>query len=129
MPKRNIIPGFNDGEGELKAIASWIKDKLGDETPWHLTRFFPCLYLSEINSTPIETLLKARRIALDTGLKYVYLGNVMDLEGENTYCPECNSIIVKRDGFTTVENIIKDNKCPVCRRVIAGYFISEGHLN
>lgn len=119
----NIIPGYNDDERELKAIAEWIAEALGAETPWHVTRFFPHLKLSNLNPTPSETLLKARRIGLNARLKYVYLGNMPDFEGEDTYCPKCGKIVVKRSGFLRVENRIKDNKCPFCGERIAGHFM------
>ncbi|KAF0133909.1 MAG: pyruvate formate lyase activating enzyme [Candidatus Saganbacteria bacterium] len=72
----NVVPTINDDEPQLRAIAKWIKNDLGADTPWHVTRFFPHLDFSYLDPTPIETLLKARNIGIEEGLQYVYLGNV-----------------------------------------------------
>jgi len=80
----NIIPGINDKDEELSGIASWIREELGEDTPWHVTRFYPHLDLSHLSPTPISTLERGRKIGLDRGLFYVYLGNVPGHAGENT---------------------------------------------
>jgi pyruvate formate lyase activating enzyme len=116
----NIIPTFNDDEYQLKGIANWINDELGADTPWHLTRFVPNFKLSHIDYTPIETLEKAREIGFDSGLLYVYLGNVSGHKGENTYCPYCNKLLVERDSYSILRYNIIDGKCPVCKKSITG---------
>ncbi len=116
----NIIPTFNDDEYQLKGIANWINDELGADTPWHLTRFVPNFKLSHIDYTPIETLEKAREIGFDSGLLYVYLGNVPGHKGENTYCPYCNKLLVERDSYSILRYNIIDGKCPVCKKLITG---------
>lgn len=97
----NVIPGWNDSEDNLAAIARWIVTNLGDDTPWHVTRFFPYGELSHLPATPPETLEHAVRIARRHGLKFVYLGNIASETGENTYCPTCGALAVQRSRYTT----------------------------
>jgi len=110
-----IIPTINDSEKTLKGIAKFIKEELGAETPWHTTQFSSALSwkLHNIPDTPIETLIKARQIGQKQGLKYVYTGNVPGLEGENTYCPKCGTLVIQRYGYN-VKRYDKNGKCPKC---------------
>src|SRR4030042_2859522 len=88
----NIIPTWNDNPKNLKSIADWIVKNLGPKTPWHVTRFYPDAELNNVPPTPPKTLFEARKIGLDQGLKFVYIGN-MSVEKENdTYCPNCGSL-------------------------------------
>jgi len=112
-----IIPGYNDDSNELKNIAEFIR-KIDASIPWHVTRFYPAYKLSDIPPTSLETLRKAVEIGKKAGLEYVYQGNVR--EGENTYCPRCGGLLIKRDGFNTVVNKIKNGTCPYCGKHIAG---------
>jgi pyruvate formate lyase activating enzyme len=109
-----VISGWNDDDEQLKGIALWIKDNLGDETPWHVTRFVPHLELQDQKATPVETLEKARKIGFDLGLKYVYIGNVPGHEGENTYCPKCKHIVIERKGYAIEIKGLKEGKCDYC---------------
>jgi len=118
----NITPGINDDEDELEAMARWIKDELGADTPWHVTRFYPWLELSNIPITPLNKLKRIQKIGYNTGLHYVYLGNVPGDPGENTYCYTCRELLIERDGFTVTKLNIKDNKCPNCGTEIYGRF-------
>lgn len=118
----NVTPGFNDSEEELKAIASWINNALGPETPWHVTRFYPHLELSHLPPTPISVLERAWSIGKEEGLWYVYLGNVPGHKGENTYCHMCGELLIERYVFDIVKNRIKKGKCPKCSTVIPGRF-------
>jgi len=97
----NVIPGWNDTENNLTTTAKWIAEKLGTDTPWHVTRFYPHGKLSHIPPTPLETLNAAVQIGRQTGLKFVYLGNVASETGENTYCPRCGTLVIKRIGYHT----------------------------
>ena len=115
-----IIPTKNDSDAELTEIAKFIKQELGEETPWHISRFHPQYKLTNIHSTPISTLEKAREIGLTEGLRYVYTGNVPGDEGESTYCYNCNKVILKRYGFTLIENHIINSKCEYCKTSIDG---------
>jgi pyruvate formate lyase activating enzyme len=118
----NITPGFNDDDRELRGIASWIKSSLGEDTPWHVTRFFPHLHLSHLNPTRVSVLEHAREIGINCGLRYVYIGNVPGHEAENTYCHSCSTLLIKRDVFDILENRIKEGKCPQCGSEIPGTF-------
>lgn len=116
-----VIPGINDGEDCLREIAGRIKDDLGKETPWHVTRYYPAYKSREIYNglTPIETLENAWKIGKEEGLEYVYVGNVPGHKFENTYCPGCKEMLIRRLGFKIVENKLKhSNKCPSCGREI-----------
>ena len=118
----NVIPGFNDSPEELQAIARWIKDHLGPETPWHVTRFYPHYRLSHLSPTAIATLEMARDIGRRSGLTFVYLGNVPGHPGENTYCPRCQRILIHRRGFVVLGNFLRSGCCPDCGTPIPGRF-------
>ena len=115
-----LIPGFNDDPKKIKEMCIWIKENLGDEVPLHFSRFIPNYKLQNLPPTPIEKLEEAYKIAKEVGLKYVYIGNVPGHAGENTYCPNCGKIIVKRIGYEILENNINDGKCKFCGYKIAG---------
>ncbi len=117
-----LIPGENDSDNELKAMADWIVENLGDEVPLHFTAFHPDFMMRDKNPTPHSTLIKARKIALNAGIKYCYVGNVHDNEGETTYCPNCGKPLIKRDWHSVYENNLVDGKCPDCGTTIAGVF-------
>ena len=106
-----ILPGYNDDEATLIKMCLWIKDNLGPDTPLHFSRFFPMYKLTNLSPTPVTALEKARKIALDCGLKYVYIGNIPGHAAENTYCPKCNKIL---------QNNITDGKCKFCQERIDG---------
>jgi len=110
-----VIPTWNDDETQLKGIANWIKEKLGPETPWHVTRFVPYLDLAHLPPTPTETLEEARQIGLDAGLKFVYIGNVPGHSGENTYCPKCKKLAIERVGYEIGKYNVDVGKCNFCK--------------
>jgi len=116
----NIIPRLNDDEQQLRGIASWIKNTLGEDTPWHVTRFYP--HLSQLNPTQVSILEHAREIGVNSGLRYVYIGNIAGHEAENTYCHNCGILLIKRDVYDILENRVKDGHCPQCRIKIPGRF-------
>lgn len=115
-----VIPTLNDSVDELRQMAEFIRDELGKETPWHLSRFHPDYLLRNLPSTPDETLHRGRGIGLDAGLRYVYVGNVPGDEGENTYCYNCGELLIRRYVFDVIENKIEDFKCPACGAKIDG---------
>lgn len=115
-----LIPGVNDDPEKIKEMCIWIKENLGDDVPLHFSRFMPHYKLNNLDPTPIEKLREAYDIAKGVGLKYVYIGNVPGDPGENTYCPNCGKIIVRRIGFQILENNIKEDKCKFCGYMIAG---------
>lgn len=110
----NVIPTLNDDDFQLKSIAKWIKENLGEKTPWHVTRFHPCLEYKDLPMTPEKTLEKAYEIGKAYGLKYVYLGNVPGHQLENSYCPNCGNKIIEREGFDVLSIDIEENKCVYC---------------
>lgn len=114
-----IIPDYNDSDKILGDIAGFIH-ALDPGIPWHVSAFYPTYKLMDKPGTPLETLLRARRIGLDSGLRYVYIGNAIDEAGESTFCPSCGNIVLKRRGFSVLSNSIKEGKCPVCGFVIDG---------
>jgi len=115
-----VIPGQNDDPNELKELCRWIHDELGPETPVHFTRFHPQYRLTNLPPTPLNTLRRALQIGLDNGLSFVYTGNVPGDEGENTYCPSCGKVVIRRFGFSiSTVNLIK-GACSVCGEKIAG---------
>lgn len=115
-----IIPTLNDSSEELREIAKFIVNELGEGTPWHISRFYPAYNLRDKPPTPIETIHKAREIGLNEGLKYVYEGNVPGSTGENTYCPNCKNLIIERLGYQIINKATKDGKCPYCESRIYG---------
>lgn len=118
----NVTPGFNDNETELRGIASWIKNTLGPETPWHVTRFYPHHKLSHLSPTPISELERAWLIGKEEGLWYVYLGNIPGHRWENTYCHMCSELLIERYVFEIIKNKIKEGRCPGCGILIPGRF-------
>jgi pyruvate formate lyase activating enzyme len=113
-----VIPGHNDSDEELKAIARFIRS-VGEDIPWHVTRFYPTYKLTDQPRTPLETLKRARQIGFEAGLRYVYEGNIPG-EGEETLCWSCKKLLVKRIGFSVDENRVKEGKCSYCGTVIDG---------
>jgi pyruvate formate lyase activating enzyme len=115
-----VVPGVSDSEDTLRSIAHRIADELGPDTPWHLSRYFPA-YRFDRSATPISTLGRAREIGAEVGLHYVYLGNVPRHAGENTICPECGIILVRRDGFRSTRcDLAPEARCAQCGQEIAG---------
>jgi pyruvate formate lyase activating enzyme len=116
-----IIPEVNDSEPELRQIAGFIKD-VGPEIPWHVSRFYPGYRFIGKPPTPLDTLRMAREIGLETGLRYVYEGNVPGDEGESTYCYNCHKVLIKRYGYQIIENNIINSQCPACKTTLDGCF-------
>lgn len=114
-----IIPGLNDSEKELTAIAKFLV-QISPDLPWHISAFYPAYKMLNIPPTSKETLLKAYEIGKKAGLKYVYTGNIPDENYESTYCPKCGAKLIERWGIEMIENNLKDGKCPQCGEKIAG---------
>ncbi len=106
-----LIPGENDSPEEIKALVDWVAS-LGAETPLHFSRYFPN-YKLNLQSTPVETLERARSLALEK-LRYVYIGNVWGHEGDNTYCYNCSEPLIRRRGFSVSVVGLKDTACKTC---------------
>ena len=114
-----LIPGLNDGEAELRQIAAFIAG-VDRAIPWHVTGFHPMHKMIDRPSTPLRTLRRARQIGLDSGLQFVYEGNVPGEGGENTFCPSCLSEIIGRLGFSIRADRMAQSCCPACGAKIAG---------
>ncbi|MFA5090467.1 MAG: AmmeMemoRadiSam system radical SAM enzyme [Candidatus Omnitrophota bacterium] len=115
-----VLSGYNDDTDSIRKMCLWIKDNLGIDTPVHFSRAFPMYKMTSINPTPEAALERARRIALDCGLKYVYIGNLPGNPAENTYCPKCARLLIERKGYFIVENNITCGKCRFCKEEIKG---------
>jgi pyruvate formate lyase activating enzyme len=113
-----IVPGYNDNVDEFKKTVLWIKENLGVDTPLHLSAFHPCYKLNNIPATDPALLIKLRIIAKSVGLRYVYTGNINDLDGSTTFCPKCGQAVLVRKNFTPVENKLKRGKC--CKEKLPG---------
>lgn len=105
-----LVPGLNDSEKDIKFIVDWISENLGKDVPVHFSAFWPTYKMKTIPSTSLDALKMARKIALKK-LDYVYTGNLPDEEGNNTYCPKCKMLLIKRIGFKIVFNKIISGKC------------------
>ena len=115
-----IIPGLNDSEKDIRNLVLWVKNNLEADVPLHFSGFFPNYKMRHVEITSKEMLRKAREIAVKEGIHYVYTGNVLDEEGNNTYCHKCKKLLIERRGFMIIENKIKKGKCPYCEENIPG---------
>lgn len=115
-----ILPGYNDDEDSMIKMCLWIKENLGPDTPLHISRFFPMYKMVSLNPTPVATLERLRQVAVDCGLKYVYIGNVAGHAAENTCCPKCKRTLIERRGYFILENNIINGRCKFCQEEIAG---------
>ncbi len=119
-----VIPGINDDGLELQDAAQFIFRELGADTPWHISRFFPDYQLIDVPATPQTTLERAWEIGKSVGLRYVYLGNVPGEDKQNTYCPDCGNLLIRRQILGKVANRILSGCCPNCGCAIAGLGMS-----
>ena len=120
-----IIPGYNDDRAQLQAECGWIARELGTEVPLHFTAFHPDHKMLDTPPTPLQTLHTAREIALEAGLKHVYLGNVHDPQADTTYCAGCGKALIFRDWYQLREYNLVAGKCPDCGKALAGHFDSR----
>jgi pyruvate formate lyase activating enzyme len=116
-----MIPGENDEPDETRRLCDWIVENLGDSVPLHFTAFHPDFKLMDKPATPPATLKRARRIALSAGIKFCYVGNVYDDEGQSTYCPACGAVLIRRSWHDIVEYHLQENRCG-CGAEIPGKF-------
>ena len=114
-----LIPGMNDSAEELKEIAGFLAE-LDQNIPWHVSAFFPSYKLKDVQPTPLSSINLAVKIGRDSGLNYVYAGNISGPDGESTYCPSCDTKLLDRNHFTLNKNVLQDGTCPSCHIAIAG---------
>ena len=117
-----LIPNENDSDDEIKLMSNWILENLGDEVPHHFTAFHPTFKMLNHNRTSVETVNRARDIAINAGIKYVYTGNVHNPNAETTYCPNCKNSLIERDWHEVNVNKIVNGNCFKCNSKIAGIF-------
>ncbi len=116
-----IVPTFNDSDGELRDIAGFLAS-VSPDIPWHVTAYHQDYKMTDPDNTPAETLLRAVGIGKNSGLRYVYAGNLPGkLEtSENTYCHQCGKLLVERIGFRILRNQIQNSRCSHCQQIIPG---------
>jgi pyruvate formate lyase activating enzyme len=116
-----VIPGFNDSDGELQAIAEFLVS-VSPAIPWHVTAFHQDYKMRHRDNTAVETLLRAAEIGVKAGLYFVYAGNLPGRVGpyENTYCPGCHALLIERYGYTILQNTLHYGACPKCQTRIPG---------
>ena len=120
-----LIPGRNDDDAQLHAECAWIRDHCGVDMPLHFSAFHPAYRMTDVPATPLDTLVRARRIAMEEGLRYVYTGNVHHREGDATVCPnpDCRAVLIQRDWYRIELNRLaggRDGVCPDCGTPVAG---------
>lgn len=118
-----IIPTINDNPTEIKEMSEWIRKNLGDEIPLHFTRFYPAYKMKNLQETPLTSLENARKIAIDAGLRYVYVTNIPGHPGGDTYCPNCGSAVINRKGFDVVKINLNSGRCNFCGKEVTGRFL------
>jgi pyruvate formate lyase activating enzyme len=118
-----LIPGHNDSEAEVAKLSEWVVDELGPQVPLHFSAFHPDFKMRDVPATPPSTLKRARKQAMQAGLKYVYTGNVHDIEGDTTRCPRCEQPLIVRDWYELLDyRLTADGHCPDCGAAVAGHF-------
>lgn len=117
-----VIPQENDDLEGIREMCDWILKELGDEVPLHFSAFHPDFRLTNRPPTPPQTLVAAREVALAAGLKFVYTGNVSDVERQSTWCPACRKLLIERDWYSLGEYHIQNGCCEYCSHRIPGYF-------
>ena len=115
-----IVPTWNDKPKDIRDLCRWVAQNPGKDTPVHFSRFTPMHKLTNLPATPVETLTMAWDIAKDEGLQFAYVGNVPRHPGNNTFCPHDNKLLIKRIGYTILENHLVDGKCKFCQTPVPG---------
>src|SRR5207237_8060481 len=118
-----LMPGKKDSDDEIRAECQWIMKELGPDVPVHFTAFHPDYKMDDIPATPAATLTRARRVAIEEGLHYVYTGNVHDAAGGSTYCTGCDKQLIVRDWHRIDEyRVTPQGGCPDCGTALPGRF-------
>ncbi|MBN1793852.1 MAG: AmmeMemoRadiSam system radical SAM enzyme [Candidatus Omnitrophica bacterium] len=115
-----IVPTLNDEPTMIRQMCRWIAQHMGRQTPLHFSRFYPQYQLQNLPPTPLHTLQSAREIAMDEGLHYVYIGNIDDVQAQQTYCESCGRVIVGRSGYRVTQYNLKGDACRFCNTKIHG---------
>lgn len=121
-----LIPGHNDTDEEITAMCHWLMKEIGPDVPLHFSAFHPDHKMPDVPATPPATLIRARHIALQAGLQFVYTGNVHHEAGDTTYCPACHTALIVRDWYQIKQyRLTASGHCPACSAAIAGRFDSQ----
>jgi pyruvate formate lyase activating enzyme len=112
-----LVTGQNDDEDQVRKLARWIKANLGTDVPLHFSRFHPMHKLLNLPPTPIENVVRAREIAIEEGLKFVYTGNILSAAGDSTYSPQTGQIVIERRGYFVVRNTLVNGVTPEGERI------------
>jgi pyruvate formate lyase activating enzyme len=118
-----VIPGMNDSDAEFEELSQWVVEQLGPDVPLHFSAFHPDFQMLDVPPTPAATLTRARRIALDSGVRYAYTGNVHDRAGDSTLCHECGQVVIARDWYILRDwHLTEDGRCTECGTPCAAVF-------
>jgi len=121
-----VVPGLNDSDDGITRLARWVITELGPDVPLHLSAFHPSHRMLDVPPTPASKLRRARQLAIDTGLRFVYTGNIADSDGSTTWCWNCHQPLIERRGFEVVRRRIDaDGRCPACGTVIPGWWTAS----
>jgi pyruvate formate lyase activating enzyme len=123
-----MIPTLNDDPAETRKLAEWVLENLGPGVPLHFTAFHPDFKLRDKPGTPPETLHRARSIAREVGLHYVYEGNIFS-DGAHTLCPNCATTLIRRSWHDVQQNRLRGGACPICGQTIPGRWASPRHAS
>ncbi len=118
-----VVPGYVDDPEMVKRMCAWILETLGPDHPLHFLRFFPQYRLDRLPPTPVSTLTHFRELAMQAGIRYVYVGNVPDHEGNNTYCHQCKKLLIARQGYFIPTYNLTGNRCKFCHAEIPGVWV------
>lgn len=115
-----LVPGYSDSPTMIQKMCDWLVENDFADTPLHFSRFFPTYKLEQLAPTAENRLIEAKKIAEKSGMKFVYIGNIPGLRGENTFCPHCKQMLIERIGYIVKKNLIQNNLCPLCGTHIPG---------
>jgi pyruvate formate lyase activating enzyme len=121
-----VVPGLNDNPDQLRGLARWVAKELSPDVPLHFSRFQPQYKMVNLPPTPVETLDRARQVAAEEGVRFVYVGNVPGHTGNNTFCPVCGRAIIVREGFSVTEYHLTGGDCAYCGTAIPGVWWPSG---
>lgn len=112
-----VIPGYTNTKNQLKKIANFISKELGENTPCHLSKFYPCYKMADLSPTPLPLMQEAVQIYRKAGLKYIYTGNLIKEAKQNTLCPYCQSLLITRNQYQ-IKKLYQNSRCPQCGKEI-----------
>ncbi len=121
-----VVPGYTDDDEMVKKMCAWILDNIGPDHPLHFLRFFPRYKLNRLPPTPVSTLSRYRQMAMQMGVRYVYVGNVARHEGNHTYCHNCKKLLIERQGYVIPTYKLVGSRCKFCDTVIPGVWEGAG---